>query len=652
MLFSSVQAQDTKSWEDFFDRMGQLEDAESGSWEITYDELSQWAANKTDLNRCSREDLLRLPFLSEQQVMDIIEYRDMARRIETPMELRLIPSLEKRDIDLLMQFVEIGPALSGDTIPSLKNVLRYGRHEAVGTVKLPFYRRKADENGYLGYPYKHWLRYTYSYRQQLKAGVVASQDAGEPFFAGRNAMGYDFYSAFVLLRDMGRIKSLALGRYRLRFGMGLIMNNSMGLGKLNTLSMLGRSGNNMFAHSSRSEGNYLQGAAATVRLNEALTATGFASWRKIDATLNDDDASVATLLSSGYHRTKSEMERRRNTSQLLLGGNVNYFSRGFHAGITGYRVSFNRALRPDVSQHYRRWYPSGKDFWNLSVDYGYVSHRLTLSGETATGSRGAVATINSLSYRVHSQLSLMALQRFYPYQFCTIFGESFAEGGAVNNESGVYLGAQWSPLRGMNVLVYVDGAYFAWPKYGASMSSHCLDNLLQLSYERGKWDFGMRYRMKMRERDNAEKTALTYKYEHRGRLTAGFDDGRWTVKTQADLSHCNFLTKSLGYMLTEKAEYRWDGMRLMAMVGYFNTDDYNSRVYVYDPGVLYNFSFPSYFGEGLRVGVVARKEWKNLMMIAKLGSTCYFDRNTMGSGLQEVKGRNMTDLELQMRMRL
>ncbi|MGI6243729.1 MAG: ComEA family DNA-binding protein [Prevotella sp.] len=649
----AVFAQSKQSWEDYFNRMAQTEDVESEDWEQTYEVLSGIAANKLDLNRCTREDLEQLPFLSAQQIMDIMEYRDRAQRIETPIELRMIPSLERREVDMLMQFVEIRPELSRDTIPSLKNILKYGKHELVGMLKIPFYDRKGDKNGYLGYKYKHWLRYTFSSGRHIKAGLVASQDAGEPFFAGKNPAGYDFYSFYVMLKNVGRIKAVALGRYRLRFGMGLVLNNSFGLGKINTLSMLGRSGNNIFAHSSRLEANYLQGGAATIELVKGLDLTAFASWRKVDATLNKDSGTVATILKTGYHRTESEMRRRRNTSQTLVGGNLNYFNNGFHVGVSGLYTAFDRELRPNTTQRYRAWYPAGRRFWNVSIDYGYISNRLNVAGETATGDCGSVATINSISYQLTSNFSMMALQRYYPYQYTALFGQSFAEGGAVNNESGVYMGGNWTPKRGLNVAFYMDMAYFPWAKYQARESSHCFDNFLQIAYSRKRWDLLARYRLKMRQRDNADKSALNYRNEHRGRLAAAYHTGRWSSQTQADLSLCHFTTNSFGYMLSEALGYNHRRLRLHATIGYFNTDDYNARIYMYEKGLLYSFSFPSFFGEGLRYAFNVRAELgKSMMAIAKIGTTTYFDRQTIGSSLQEIKSKSMSDLELQLRLKL
>ncbi len=665
MLCLALSAQTEDTWEELFDQTGQLEDAESEEWEQTYEDLSDLAADKMDINRCTREDLSRLPFLSSQQIMDIMEYRDRARRIETPIELRLVPSLDKVTADLLAHFITILPDSTRDRFPSFKQLINHGRHELVGTLRVPFYRRKGDRNGYLGYPYKHWLRYTFSSSGHVKAGFIASQDAGEPFFSGRNATGYDFYSAYLLIQRWGPVKTAVVGRYRLRFGMGLILNNSFGMGKLNTLATLGRSATHIFAHSSRMEGNYLQGAAATVRLSRQLDLTAFASWRKIDATLGADSASIATILKTGYHRTESEMRRRRNASTTSWGAHLNWFSHGWHIGATAYATSFDKPLRPNTGQAYRRWYPSGRQFWNASIDYGYVSDRLNISGETATGDCGQVATINSVSYQLWSNVALMALQRYYPYQYHAPYSSSFAEGGSVQDESGFFVGANWELSRRLSVKAYTDMAYFAWPKYQASAPSHSWDNFAQATYTAGHWSWIARYRIKMREKNTPSETtqsddtktekALTMKTEQRGRVALLYGNKGYDLRLQADVAHCHFAEKnSLGWMVTACGGVtQWHWLNLAATASYFHTDDYDSRVYAYERSVRYTFSFPSFFGEGLRLALQARADLSDhWMIIAKLGHTRYFDRSTIGTGLQQIDARSMTDLDLQVRLKL
>lgn len=191
-------------------------------------------------------------------------------------------------------------------------------------MKLPFYERKGDKNGYLGYPYTHSLRYKFSYSDYFQVGLVGAQDAGEPFFANRNALGYDHYSFYVAVRKLGRIKSAVAGRYKVRFGQGLVINNDFSFGKTMSLLSQGRSYTTIRPHSSHSQANYLQGGAATVALTRHIDLSAFASYRKNDATLNDD-GTIRTLLKSGYHRTPTEMEKKKQHF-------ANYFRRQFAMG--------------------------------------------------------------------------------------------------------------------------------------------------------------------------------------------------------------------------------------------------------------------------------------------------------------------------------
>lgn len=138
----NVFSQNDYSWEDFLEQMGQSENIDDGSLEQLYEELNELYETKLDINTCSREQLESLPFLSFQQVMDIIEYRDKVRRIESPMELLLVESLDRQAINLLRQFVTIGQAQRSDTIPDISKVLKYGKNTLIADLNIPFYTVK------------------------------------------------------------------------------------------------------------------------------------------------------------------------------------------------------------------------------------------------------------------------------------------------------------------------------------------------------------------------------------------------------------------------------------------------------------------------------------------------------------------------------
>ena len=214
--------------------------------------------------------------------------------------------------------------------------------------------------------------------------------------------------------------------------MGLVLNNSFGLGKLATLQNLGRSTNTIRAHSSRSQSDYFQGAAMSYRLSKQLTATAFVSYRPMDATLNKQ-GDAQTLVTDGYHRTPTEMAKKNNTHAAAFGGRVGSRLGRFRLGATAVYTHLDRRLSPDTKTLYRRYYAQGNDFLNFSVDYGYASRRLCLSGETAMNRQGAVATINSMSLLLADGLSLMVLQRYYSYRYTSLYAHSFSEGSRVQN---------------------------------------------------------------------------------------------------------------------------------------------------------------------------------------------------------------------------
>ena len=58
-----------------------------------------------------------------------------------------------------------------------------------------------------------------------------------------------------------------------------------------------------------------------------------------------------------------------------------------------------------------------------------------------------------------------------------------------------------------------------------------------------------RYRLKIREKDNEEKTALIIRTEQRGRVVIGYDGGVWSTNTQADIVYVSYKEKDFGLMV-------------------------------------------------------------------------------------------------------
>lgn len=650
MCYSSANAQNDNihPWEKYYKQLLDIEDINDEDIENTYEILQSLSENKININKATREELEQIIFLTPNQIEEISEYIYKYGPIRTMGELAMIESLDAIKRQLLSYFVYIENEENTD-FPAIKNILKYGKNDILVTAKIPFYERKGDKNGYLGYKYKHWFRYTFKYGQYLQAGITGSQDPGEPFFANKNSFGYDYYSFYLLIRKLGKIKSFAAGKYRLKLGMGLIMNNDFSFGK--TASISAYSSNNIIrAHSSRSAANYLQGVAATYNIIKGLDITAFASYRKIDATPGKDLNTISTILESGYHRTPTEMEHKNNTSQSLFGGNMRFFKNGFHIGMTSIYTCLDKKLQPNIAQIYRKYYPTGKDFTNTSIDYGYTGHKLSIDGESAIDGGNSLATINRITYQPITELSLTLLQRFYSYKFETLFGQCFNDGGRIQNESGIYMGANWTPSSNFSLIYYFDYAYFPWAKYQISKSSHSIDNFISGTLRKNYFYISSRYRIRLRQKDNSNKSALISKTEQRGRVTCGYEDNKWLLEIQYDMANSKTENNSFGWMISQNIGYKHKIINANISLGYFDTDNYDSRIYCYEKGLLYSFSFPTYYGNGIRYSINIRADIrKNIMMICKFGSTKYFDRNKISSSYQEIEGSSMSDFEAQLR---
>ena len=643
-------------WEKWLDGIMLDGDYSEDTHEELYENLLELQRNGINVNSATREELLALPFLSEQQVMDILEYIHFHGALKSINELMSIESIDYSTRQLLQEFLYAGDKPEKG-FPSLKNIMTWGKNELSLYTKIPTYERVGDtSNGdYLGYPYKFWARYSFSYAKNVRIGIVASQDAGEPFFSQSNKYGFDQYSGFIQLNGLGPVESLIVGRYSIAAGMGLVMNNSFSLGKSAMLQDFGRQRNALRPHTSASENGYMQGAAATISLSDAIRLTPFLSYRKTDATLNDD-GSISSLIYTGYHRTISELNKKNNTSLTAGGINARWNLEDFSLGATAVFTHINRPLSPNKSATYKKIYPEGSNFFNASLNYSWLHYPFSVNGETAINANGAIATLNTLGWHLSQYVEVMGIYRFYSFNYYSLYANAFSEGGKTQNESGLYLGVRWQPKYGIDIQAYTDLAYFAWPRYGVSQSSYASDNVVSASYKTGKWLLSGKYRLHLRQKDSKAVANLSWQTEHRLRISAEWTGGGWTSRSQLDFTSVSSTSESSsssqGFMITENIGYDIGKWQIFAGGKYFNTDGYDSRLYSYERAMPHTFSFPAYYGHGIRYSLVAT--WSpspTLQFNAKAGITDYFDRSTISSGQQQINASSACDIEVGMRWR-
>ena len=653
-------------WMEYVEELA-LETEDTERIESLYADLSYLTEHPFDLNAVTEEQLKRLPFLSDRQIEQLLSYRKRYGNMVSIYELKNIEDIDFQTISLLLPFVYIGDNLVEKRLLTVKNLLKYGRNELQIRYDQCFQQKKGygeqtdsilslyPNRKYRGEPFYHSLRYSYTFEDRLQAGFIAEKDAGEPFWNAYHK-GYDFYSAHLFLKDINWLKSLAIGDYKMSFGQGLVISTDYLMGKTVYASSFNNRNSGIKKHSSADEYNYFRGVAATVSLTKDWDISGFYSHRSLDGVITD--GTITSIYKTGLHRSQKEADKKNLFTMQLTGGHVSYQHNRIQLGITGIYYLFNRPYEPELTG-YSKYNLHGNNFYNLGIDYAYRWHRFSFQGETAIGKQGW-ASLNRLQYSPVQNTQIMLIHRFYSYNYWAMFAHSFGEGSTTQNEQGYYIGLETSPFAYWKFFASFDLFSFPWKKYRVNKPSRGTDALFQTTFTPySNLSMYLRYRYKQKERDwTGSKGTLTlpiFHHQLRYRLNYSLGDVL-SSRTTLDYNHFHSQDRAanIGYQVTQMISSQLPWARLFADVqgSYFFTDDYDSRVYASESGLLYTFYTPSFQGRGFRCSIRLRYELnKHFLLITKFGETIYLDRNEIGSGNDLIYGNKKADVQMQLRIK-
>lgn len=614
-----------------------------------------------NLNTVQPKELLSLPFLSEKQVNDIIMTRDFQGKYLAITDLRLIPSIKAHTYKLLKQYCIVEDRQTNKI--TRKNLLHYSKHRVISQIDCPLYKRqgylysskKEATPYYLGQPWSHYIRYDGHYRKQLYWGLTLAQGAGEPFFTN-NQNRYDYIGYYALLQDIGRIRQLAIGKYRVHMGLGLTINQNLLIGKGSALDTK-QSLNTLFSkHSSKSESNYLEGIAADIRLNKKTHFAAFASYRQLDASTQG--GYIKSIQTTGYHRSINEINRKDQAEQYTIGARTYYrpneqLQVGLHTLYTSYNGYYNPLLR-----YYNTYYFRGKQNSYIGGDYYLHWRHWYFAGEIAASQNGAFAMLQTAQWHTNKHLTIDMAARYYDVHYQNIFGRSLSAGTRVQNEQGVYMGIKYRPWAHGELSAYLDAYYFPQPTYGTGTASTGYETIVQYQHQLGTLTHRLRYRWKERGKNTPKDWTADHQqwvwpyHQHQLRYQLiHLPNTHWCnqIKLYATLVGYQDYPHSQGMLGLASSRYQNKQWTINGQLAVFNTDDYASRCTIYEPNTLYGFYFPACFGQGIRAAIVTKYSTchNHLQLTMKAGHFHYFDRQYISSGHDAIAASYKTDLTLQ-----
>lgn len=626
-------AQNKFGWDDFVEEITSSQESETEEHILSYlEELKDLHEHPININTATIQELQQLPFLSEQQIESIHAYIYLHGQMQTLGELLMLPLIDGQTYRWLHLFV-----YAGEGEKKKEKLFSHLKNDFSTRFDIPLYHRKEHwtENGYAGNSLYHRIKYELGNSKHFRAGFHVEKDAGERF--------YDSYSGFALFREVGIIKNAIVGDYRIGLGEGVALGGSSWFSKSAPVSKI-QTG--IKPLTSTDEINFLRGAAITLSPWKGWEVTAFGSFRQKDATLNAADE-IQTLQTSGYHRTASEQKNKNSAMATSFGGGLAWQNKGFHVGATGYFMHFNKVMNPGTAT-YRRYNPRGQNFGVASLYYGYSRYRFTFAGETAYSTeKGGIGTLNRVQWILSKRYTISAVQRFYGYKFYSFLGGAFAENSTAQNESGVLLHLKAQPWDRWQIICYADFFHNPWPRYRMTRASTGQEIMVEVSHQINQTHtIQVRYQLKRKEQADVMEP------HHRTKL-------QWTI---APSEKWKFQTTgwyhsvlgSNGWSIQETAycTLQKPALKFAVMAGYFHTDDYNSRIYLYEPALYSSISSGSYFGKGIHGVCTARWTSKNKhwMLEGKYALCKYFDRSEIGSALQTIFSSWKNDISLQLRV--
>jgi hypothetical protein len=126
-----------------------------------------------------------------------------------------------------------------------------------------------------------------------------------------------------------------------------------------------------------------------------------------------------------------------------------------------------------------------------------------------------------------------------------------------------------------------------------------------------------------------------------------------TLKTRAQFNTYQLNgNNTQGMAILQDLTWQYRKLSISGRYALIDTDSYDNRVYVYEKDVWLAFTFPAYYGVGVRNYLLVQYAFtKDLDVWLRWGHDRFTDRDTIGSSGETVEGNSQNDLRFQVRIR-
>jgi hypothetical protein len=595
-----------------------------------FESAQELSAGPLDLNSATLQELEASGLFTPFQARMVAEYRQRHGRLLSIYELASIPGFRKNQIQQIADFI----TLNGNRA-TVRSAPRNIRMLVSAGASFP---ELAGPGSSIAASFRMKARLG----TQLSAGLAYQKDPGERAFPGGRP---EFLNGYIYYQGKGALEDCIAGNFRLHHGTGLVQGSGL------LYSVPGFHPHPMVRatlkpYAGTSETGTHRGLCCRVNL-QPIKLTAWLSHLPLDLSLGgvmDPKPGVdwvSLRRESGSHRTPLEISGRslgylfnagiqgvwiRNS--LLLGAQLTLESSGLNqAGRDSLQVTGDRTT-----------FIAGSLFWLYSLQ------KLEIYGEASSSGKNRSAILSGVNYDLNDFMRCGLQLHWYGLSHRETFSSAYGSGSHISNERGLSLRLHIEPIRGL--LADLMFELFGYPSQRSTSlipSRAYRYSCLFHNGETGKLQWRISVIRKSWQVTPAGETPGIRPITGRDILKL---EGRVAYSPLPGFSWQTRLAASLvcgdhsspGIAASQQVRIGERKVKCSLQFVVFHISCWDGRIYLYQPGLYQQFSFPVCYGTGQRLtGVVSYKAGRRLSLEGKL---------SWSNALDPVSGRIEAGVQL------
>ncbi|NMM49136.1 ComEA family DNA-binding protein [Marinigracilibium pacificum] len=544
--------------------------------QIDNDDLAQLIEdlknNPININNCTAQDLSQIPFLSSEDIKNIIDHRSLYGEFILIEEISMISGFSDKKAKLLITLITINQPTN--------------TKQNLSVINKAAYDSKFRDIKYRSSVQFHKQNFVVSIKTEKDAGESGwnkeTSKIGSPEFLGGNIQ-YNSTTFKVILGD-----------YKIGFGQGLHFNNAFfsSLGSYPIQSQI-RSQIGIRTYNGYDEFNFNRGIATTLNLKKDISISSFISVRNIDAKIEND--TIVTIYKSGFHRTETESNYRKTASLINTGLIIKkeFKDRGYLSFLADYSrwsnvFTASTAIDSPI-----------KNSFHIGLSHQYTIKNKTLFGEISYFPiQENFSLTEGMLISLNKNWDYLIQLRYTTDYYFSIFGTSTGIKTNPNGEKGIYQALTYKLNKKLSGMVYSDiseinkiSVYNPVPKsneeFGIKVFTQPLSNWsLQLIY-----GFVQSQNIALNEGKNTNYRVQSY--NHKAAIKSNFTINHnllWDLQLQ--YRNLRMINES-GYSFGFSQRLKYSGKRINCVIGtsYGYSEENSPGLYFYESGFYQSFPY-------------------------------------------------------------